>query len=97
MLKKDNFLFGFILGLVMPFLGIPVFYFWKFYPTFSFTEYIDALKDNPPLISALSISCLLINIIIFTWYVNTKRDKTVKGLFIATLLYALFALAIKLF
>ena len=95
MLKRNNFSLGLILGLLMPFLGVLLFYVWKFYPTFSFTEYIEALRNNRSLVSALTIPCLVVNIAIFTAYVNTKKYETAKGVFIITLVYAVLALITK--
>jgi len=39
---------------------------------------------------------LLANAILFTIYINTHRDKTAKGIFVATLLYGIFVLVYKL-
>lgn len=97
MFKKNNFKFGLIVGLLMPSLGVLLFYIWKFYPTFSFAEYIDALRNNTSLVSALTIPCLLINIALFTWYINTSKYETAKGIFFITLIYAVLALIVKLF
>jgi len=96
MLKRNNFSLGLILGLLMPSLGVLLFYIWKFYPTFSFTEYIEALRNNRSLVSALTIPCLVVNIAIFTLYVNTKKYETAKGIFCITLIYAVIALIAKL-
>jgi hypothetical protein len=49
------------------------------------------------LVSALSIPCLLLNIVLFTVYINGQRDKTAKGIFTASILYAVSALFFKLF
>ena len=35
MLKKDNLRFGFLLGFLGPLLSLVIYYFVKFYPTFS--------------------------------------------------------------
>lgn len=45
---------------------------------------------------ALSLS-LLLNALLFTLYVNTRRDNTAKGIFATTLVYGLFVLIIKTF
>jgi hypothetical protein len=46
-------------------------------------------------ITAISVPCLLLNIILFTYYVNTQRDETAKGIFAFTLIYAIGALLLK--
>ncbi len=95
MLKRNNFSLGLILGLFMPSLGVLLFYIWKFYPSFSFTEYIEALRNNRSLVSALTIPCLVVNIAIFTLYINTNKYETAKGIFIITIMYAVLALITK--
>ena len=43
----------------------------------------------------ISVS-LLANAIIFTLYINTRRDRTAKGIFIATCVYVIAGLIFKL-
>ena len=45
---------------------------------------------------ALTPTGLLANAIVFTFYINTHRDQTAKGVFVATLLYGIFILVYKL-
>jgi hypothetical protein len=37
------------------------------------------------------------NIALFTYYINTTRDKTAKGIFAVTLIYGIGVLLLKLF
>ena len=96
--KKDNFLFGFIMGLIAPFLAFFLFKYKKLGPL-SYTEALQYLFVEPGhrlLTIAISL-CLLANAVLFTLYVNARIDKTAKGIFIATLIYAVTALSIKTF
>ncbi len=96
--KKDNFIFGFILGLVAPFAGFAVFKYTKLSPL-NYYEALQYLFNEPGhrlLTVAISLS-LMANAILFTIYINARIDKTAKGIFIATLIYALTALSIKTF
>jgi hypothetical protein len=43
------------------------------------------------------VPCLVLNIALFTYYINTHRDQTAKGIFTITLLYAIASLAVKFF
>jgi hypothetical protein len=45
---------------------------------------------------AISLS-LLANAILFTIYINSHIDKTAKGIFAATIIYAITALGLKTF
>jgi hypothetical protein len=92
--KRDQYVFGVILGLVMPMLSFFGYYYWKF-SLFSFEDFINLLQANKQLVTALTIPCLLMNIVIFTLYINGQRDKTAKGIFVVTIIYAVSALLIK--
>ncbi len=93
--KKDNLKLGLVLGLVAPILSLLIYYMWKFYPTFSLGEFFHYLLTNKPQITAVSVPCLVLNIALFTVYINSHRDSTAKGIFVATLLYAIVALLFK--
>jgi len=92
--KRDQYAFGILLGLVMPMLSFFGYYYWKF-SLFSFEDFIKLLQANKQLVTALTIPCLLMNIVIFTIYINGQRDKTAKGIFVVTIIYAVSALFIK--
>lgn len=94
-LRRDDFKFGTLLGLIGPFIGLFGYYFWKF-SLYSFSDFIEALRQNKPLITAITIPCLLVNIIFLTYYLNTKRDKTAKGIFAVTIIFAVIALLFKI-
>ena len=95
-LKKDNFYFGLIVGLVVPVISFFGYYFWKF-SLFSFKSFIHALQTNKQLISALTIPCLLTNIVLFTIFINGQKDKTAKGIFTVSVVYAGSAFLFKIF
>lgn len=94
--KKDNLKFGIVLGLLGPLFAMLLYYFWVFSRTISLTEYFYVLRTNKQLLTAISSISLLANAILFTVYINTHRDKTAKGVFVATLLYGIFVLVYKL-
>ncbi len=97
-LKKDNFIFGFIIGLVAPFIGFAIFKYKKLGPL-SYGEALQYLFVEPGfrmLTIAISLS-LLTNAVLFTIYINAHIDKTAKGIFAATIIYALTALTLKTF
>lgn len=93
--KKDNLVFGLILGFITPLLSLVIYYFVKFYPVFSMGDMFDALKTNKRLVTAISIPCLFLNVILFTIYINSRRDSTAKGIFASTLVYAIASLLFK--
>ena len=97
-LKKDNFIFGFIMGLIAPFAGFAVFKYTKLGPLnyFDALQYLFVEPGHRLLTVAISLS-LLANAILFTIYINSHIDNTAKGIFVATLIYALTVLSIKSF
>jgi hypothetical protein len=97
-LKKDNFIFGFIMGLIAPFAGFAVFKYTKLSPLsyFDALQYLFVEPGHRLLTVAISLS-LMANAILFTIYINARIDNTAKGIFVATLIYAVTALSIKTF
>jgi len=93
-ITRDNLKLGLILGIVAPLTGMIGFYYWKF-STYSFKEFFLFLGQAKPLITAMVSFSLLANAILFTYYINTNKDNTAKGIFIITCIYAIAALIMK--
>jgi hypothetical protein len=96
--KKDNFIFGFVMGLIAPLIGFFIFKYRQL-QTLSFKEACQYMLYQPGhnmLTVAISLS-LLANAVLFTIYINSHIDKTAKGIFAATIIYALTALSLKTF
>ncbi len=93
--KKDNLRLGFVMGLIAPILSLVVYYFVKFYPLYSVHEFFFMLRTNKTLITGIAVPCLVLNIALFTYYINVHKDLTVKGIFAATVVYAILSLVIK--
>ena len=94
--KKDNLALGVILGLIAPVLGLILFIVYKL-GNLTISEGFQFMLLEPGyrmFTAALSLS-LLLNAVLFTLYINTGRDITAKGLFIATMLYGAVILVIK--
>ncbi|MBW7839543.1 MAG: hypothetical protein H3C36_07880 [Chitinophagaceae bacterium] len=94
MFKKDNFIFGLVLGLIAPAIGFLIYKLIKF-RMYSLEEMFQFLKANPNLITSFISVSLLANAVLFTVFVNGRRDKTAKGIFVLTVVYAVVALAFK--
>jgi hypothetical protein len=97
-LKKDNFIFGFVMGLLAQGIGFMIFKY-KQLGTLSYKEAFQYMLYQPGhnmLTVAISLS-LLANAVLFTIYINSSIDKTAKGIFAATIIYALTALSLKSF
>ena len=92
--KRDSFWLGTVLGLVGPIVGFTIFKLLK-YRMFSLKEMYQWMTMNHNLITAWISVSLFANALLFTLYVNAKIDKTAKGIFAVTVLYAVTALLIK--
>jgi hypothetical protein len=93
--KKDNLRLGLVLGLVAPILSLFIYYFIKFYPLYTLRDFFFYLQTNKSQITAVSVPCLVLNIGLFTYYINSHKDSTAKGIFAATIIYAVLALVFK--
>lgn len=97
MFKRDHLQLGILLGLLAPLVGLVVYYLVAFLPRHvGFTEFISYLRTYKSLLTGVSSISLVANAVLFTVYINTRRDKTAKGIFIATLIYGLAVLLLKL-
>ncbi|MEP6746812.1 MAG: hypothetical protein ABJB86_03750 [Bacteroidota bacterium] len=96
MLKRDNIRFGLVLGFLGPILGMVVYYFVAFYTHHvSFVEFLRYMQQYKSLLTAVSSTSLVANAVLFTFYVNARKDQTIKGIFLATLIYGIGVLLIK--
>lgn len=95
MFKKDDIGFGLLLGFLAPLLSLCIYYLVKFYPLFTVGDFFQFIAANKNQITAISVPCLVLNIALFTFYINSRRDKTAKGIFTITLVYAIGALLVK--
>jgi hypothetical protein len=94
MFKKDSISLGIVIGIIAPILGFLVYKFVKF-RMFSFSEMFSFMRQNPSQVTAAVILSLLANLVVFTFFLNKKIDRTARGIFIITCIYAITALAFK--
>ena len=94
--RRDSFGLGMVLGFLAPILGFLI-YKWKKFGVFTFKEtyqYMSIEPGHKTLTVALTLS-LLTNAVLFTIYVNTNKDKTARGIFAVTCMWAIAVLLIK--
>ncbi len=97
MLKRDDIRLGLLLGFLTPILSLGIYYLVKFYPLFTLSDFLSFITSNPNQVTAISVPCLVLNIALFTIYINSQRDQTAKGIFSVTLVYAIGSLLVKFF
>jgi hypothetical protein len=95
-LEKDNYFIGVLIGLALPFLGFAGFYQWKF-SMVPLQTFIDLLSSQKSILSAMISVSLLLNAAALTFFFQKQIDKTAKGIFFTTCVYAIAAIAVKWF
>jgi hypothetical protein len=95
-LKKDNLQIGLLLGLISPVFVLIIIYLLKF-TEYDFNDFMRTFFRENRLITFFGVWCLVGNIALFTYYINTSKDKTAKGIFAITLVYGIGILVLKLF
>lgn len=94
-LLRDNLRLGLILGFITPLLVFAGIYFVRF-SSYGFDEFITLFFNENRLITFFGAWCLVGNIALFTYYINTARDKTAKGIFALSVVYGIMILLLKL-
>ncbi|MEY2902472.1 MAG: hypothetical protein RLY89_1578 [Bacteroidota bacterium] len=96
MFKKDNIKLGLFLGFLTPILAMFAYYLIQF-RLFKLSEFFQVMLQQKSLMSGIISISLIANAVVFTLYINKQIDKTARGIFIATCIYALLALVVKWF
>lgn len=96
MFKKDTLRTGILLGLLGPIAGLILYYLMAFYTrNVGFSEFLGYLKQYKSLLTAVSSISLVANAILFTIFINRRKDQISKGIFISTLIYGITVLLVK--
>ena len=90
---KDSMLVGIPAGLIGPFLGMLVFYFYHFSHA-SFTEFF-ALASAKNLLSPLLSLCAVINLGVFYGFIYFNYLYSARGVILSTLVYGLVIVSLK--
>jgi tryptophan-rich sensory protein len=95
MFNRDSLRLGIVLGFLAPVLAMFIYYFIQF-RAFTISEFFTVLFTQKSLLTAVISICLIANAIVFTVYINKRNDRTARGIFIATCVYAVTSLLYKL-
>ena len=94
-LKKDSLKLGLILGFIGPIVGLLILRYIKA-PSSKFSDFLDMFFHDSRYLTSIGSLSLLVNVILFTLYINTHRDNTAKGVFLITLIYGIGILVLKI-
>ena len=93
-MKRNIPILGFIIGILLPIAGLFVMYnLWGHGE--GITAFLKSLTAQPGLAAKVLTLSLLANLIPFVYYTNKRLDYAARGVFIATMLYALLVVLIK--
>jgi hypothetical protein len=95
MFKRDDIKFGLLLGFLAPLISLVIYYLARFYPLYTVSDFFNFVVSTPNQVTAITVPCLVLNIALFTFYINSHRDQTAKGIFAVTLVFAIGALVFK--
>lgn len=90
---KDQFMTGFVPGLLMPMLGFYC-YFLLFFGYMEFDQFIDHVVRSKLAVSVLSLGVIL-NLGLFFLFYSREKDKAARGVIGATFIYAFIVLYAK--
>ena len=93
-MKRNVPVIGLIIGLLLPLVGIVIVYFiWSHGSSFS--DFTNNMKINHSLAAKVLSLSIIANILPFILYTNKRRDMAARGVFIATMLYAVVIVLLK--
>ncbi len=93
-MKRNVPVLGFILGIIMPLLGLLLFYLVKF-SGMGMEEFISVLLRNHEETAKILSLALIANLIPFIYYTSKRLDLTARGVLISTMLYAVLIVLLK--
>lgn len=94
-LTKDNLQLGLILGFIAPIVVFLLVYLFKF-SGYTLDAFLRVFINEKKIITFWGVWCLVGNIALFTYYINTSKDRTAKGIFAITVVYGIGILLLKL-
>ena len=95
-LSRDNFSLGLVLGVLTPILIFFLIYYSRF-SGYYLDEYIRTFFHENRMITFYGVWALVGNIALLTVFINTRKDRTAKGVFVVTLVFGIAVLLVKLF
>ena len=93
--KYDSVALGAVIGLFGPMLLFIVYYLIA-YHGMRFVSFFHYLINGEIFIPIISLSCAGSNLLMFFIFIWTKRDKSARGVLMATFVYAIYVCIMKL-
>jgi hypothetical protein len=94
-MKRNVPIFGFVIGLFAPVLGLLIVFLILGGNNDGFGDFFNDVLRNRTLGALYITLSLLINLVPFIYYTNKRLDQTARGILVATMLYAVLVVLIK--
>lgn len=93
-MRRNNAIFGLIIGLFTPVIGMMISYL-IWFRAFSIDAFLNRLFSDGDIASKVISLSVLINVLPFVLYTNRRLDLTGRGILIATMLYGVLFVLLK--
>ncbi len=98
MLKKiDNIFVGLGLGILMPVIGVFVYYLFTFRVQTSFDGFIAYFRSIHLFVAYISLSCYITNLPMFFLFLRKDKYQAARGVLFATIVYTAWVVYEKFF
>ena len=94
LIRFDNVKLGVAIGILSPMVTFLIYYL-IFHHRMFFFNFLDYLKTGDIFVSTLSLCVFASNLLLFFCCIWTNRDKTARGIVLATFLYAIYVAIMK--
>jgi hypothetical protein len=91
--RYDNVKLGAALGMLAPLFTFLVYYL-IFHSSMTLDNFLDYLKTGQIFVSTLSL-CVISNLLLFFIFIWTNKDKSARGVVMATFIYAIYVAIMK--
>lgn len=93
MMKKNVPVIGFVLGLILPMIGLLLVYLLKF-RNVTVEVFLKSFFSDGKIAAKILTLSLLANLAPFIYYTNKRMDQAAKGVFAVTMIYVVFILGL---
>jgi hypothetical protein len=90
--KLDNVIIGLLLGLILPVIGIYIYYIFTYHGLTSFTGFIAYFNSVHLFIAYVSLSCYITNLPMFFLFIQKEKYQAARGILFATVAYTIWVI-----
>ena len=88
--KLDNMITGIMLGLLMPIIGLFLYYLFTYRTQTSFGGFIDYFTSIHLFVAYISLACYITNLPLFFLFIHKEKYLAARGVLFATIAYTIW-------